>query len=44
MYIGSLTQGLGHKNQGNRSREKKREISNGVDKKEYLVTKDLGTI
>ena len=31
MYIGSLTQGLAHKNQGKRSRKKKRELS--VDKK-----------
>ena len=32
MYIGSLTQGLAHKNQGKRSREKKIENSNSVGK------------
>lgn len=42
MYIGSLTQGLAHKNQGDRSRKKKIELSNSGDK-EYLVPKDLGT-
>lgn len=33
MYIGSLTQGLAHKNQGDRSRKKKIELSNSGDKK-----------